>query len=231
MRRTSFEVAYLKLSFIVTNTLRRQKDRRSGAATLRLSAFGYVGRLLLPAFCFAGFAAATVMAQEETPRPQGGEGAAAEMIKPDGAIVMTNQNYQREWTMLGIWAHLKGEGVEQFNVVYTQPETVASYRETGEFPEGSVLIKELRQAVTAGESGEAVSSLGALTGWFVLIKPPRSGGPQGPLWGDGWGWAKFNANTPDATITENYKTDCIQCHLPVESTDWVHVQGYPAIRK
>ncbi len=160
-----------------------------------------------------------------------GEDAAAEMVKPDGTIVMTTQDYQRDWTVLGTWAHLDDNGVQQFNVVYTQPETVTAYRQTGKFPAGAVLIKELRQGVTTVDGKDKVSSLGALTGWFVLIKPPETGAPQGPLWGDGWGWAKFNANAPDATITKNYRTECIACHAPVKSTDWVHIQGYPAIRK
>lgn len=159
------------------------------------------------------------------------EGAAAAMVKKDGTIVMTTQDYQRDWAVLGTWAHLDQDGVKQFNVVYTQPETITTYRATGKFPEGTVLIKELRQGVTSKDGDDKVSSLGALTGWFVLIKPSQANPPQGPLWGDGWGWAKFDANAPDATVTKNYRTECIACHAPVKSTDWVHVEGYPAIRK
>lgn len=184
----------------------------------------------MKAFCsLAGGAAvaAFFMAQASA----ADDNAAAAMVKSDGTIVMTTQDYQRDWTVLGTWAHLDQEGVKQFNVVYTQPETVTAYRTTGKFPEGAVLIKELRQGITTVTGKDKVSSLGALTGWFVLIKPSKTNAPQGPLWGDGWGWAKFNANTPDATITTNYRTDCLGCHAPVKSTDWVHVQGYPAIRK
>ena len=84
---------------------------------------------------------------------------------------------------------LAGTGVNQFNVVYTQPQTVTAWRETGEFPEGAVFIKELRQGVTAVDGDDKVSSLGALKGWFAMIKPPKANAPQGPLWGDGWGWS------------------------------------------
>lgn len=155
--------------------------------------------------------------------------AADSMVKPGGTIVMTSADYQRDWTVLGTWAHVGKEGVAQFNVVYTQPEAVTSYRETGTFPAGAVLIKELRNGVTTGGNGNEVSSLGALTGWFVMIKPSLADTPEGPLWGDGWGWAKFDVDAPDATITKNYKTDCLSCHVPVKGTDWVHVDGYPVL--
>jgi cytochrome P460 len=162
--------------------------------------------------------------------PVAAEGAASAMVQPDGTIVMTTQNYQRDWTMLGIFGHLDDNGVKQFNVVYTQPETATAYRETGEFPAGAVIIKELRQGVTAGEGDDKVSSLGVLNGWFTMIKPPKTNAPQGPLWGDGWGWAKFNVDAPNATITKDYKTECIGCHSPVKNTDFIHVEGYPQVR-
>ena len=152
------------------------------------------------------------------------------MVGADGSIVMTTANYQRDWTMLGIFARLDSDGVRQFNVVYTQPETVSAYRATGEFPEGAVFIKELRQGVTNAEGDDKVSSLGMLTGWFAMIKPPKTGGPEGPLWGDGWGWAKFDVDAPSATITKNYQTDCIGCHMPVKNTDFIHIEGYPLLR-
>lgn len=182
------------------------------------------GYILLAAAAVAGAVAATVEASVAD------EGAAAAMVDPDGTIVMTTQNYQRDWTMLGTFIHLDDNGAKQINVVYTQPETVTAYRETGKFPEGAVIIKELRQGITTAEGDTKVSSLGALNGWFTLIKPPTANAPQGPLWGDGWGWAKFDANAPDATTTTNYRTECIGCHTPVKNTDFLHVEGYPLLR-
>ncbi|XWN33467.1 MAG: cytochrome P460 family protein [Devosia sp.] len=180
-------------------------------------------------YVLAGMAAVVVASMAETPASF--NGAADAMVKPDGTIVMTRADYQRDWTALGTWAHVGKEGVARFNVVYTQPETVTSYRKTGEFPAGAVLIKELRKGVTKGDGDNEVSSLGALTGWFVMIKPSPTETPEGPLWGEGWGWAKFDVDAPEATITKSYKTDCRQCHVPVKDTDWVHVTGYPLLGK
>lgn len=176
-------------------------------------------------------AVATLLVAAKADAPVADEQTAAAMVGPDGSIVMTVADYQRDWTVLGVFAHLGDDGVRQFNVVYTQPESATAYRATGAFPAGTVIVKELREGTTAKEGDDKVSSLGLLTGWFVLIKPPETGGPEGPLWGEGWGWAKFNVDAPSATITTSYKTDCIGCHEPVRSTDFIHIEGYPLLRK
>ena len=50
-----------------------------------------------------------------------------------------------------------------------------------------------------------------------------------PLWGDGWGWALFNADQPDKTVTKNYKTECLGCHIPARNDDWIYLSGYPLL--
>lgn len=148
-----------------------------------------------------------------------------------GDIVVPDVDYQRDWTMLGIFAHLGDDSVGQFNVVYTQPESVSAYQSTGAWPPGAVLVKELRKGRTTSDGKDPVSSLGDLTGWFVMVKPAPGMDASGPLWGDGWGWAKFSADAPKTTVSKNYQTDCLECHRPVEQSDWVHVDAYPLVRK
>jgi len=41
----------------------------------------------------------------------------------------------------------------------------------------------------------------------------------------------FNADKPTETVTEDFKTDCIPCHVPAKQDDWVYVRGYPALKK
>ena len=31
--------------------------------------------------------------------------------------------------------------------------------------------------------------------------------PENPLWGDGWGWALFKADSPDKQVATNYKKE------------------------
>jgi len=51
------------------------------------------------------------------------------------------------------------------------------------------------------------------------------------LWGDGWGWALFEAKDPKRNVATNYRTDCKTCHIPAKKDYWVYVRGYPALAK
>ena len=66
--------------------------------------------------------------------------------------------------------------------------------------------------------------------WFVLIKDEKHRFPNNPLWGDGWGWALFKADAPDKQVATDYKKDCLDCHVPAKSTDWIYVKGYPVLQ-
>jgi hypothetical protein len=142
-------------------------------------------------------------------------------------------SYRAKWDHLGTWSIAsKGErgGAAEFHSVYTQPGTIDAYRKTGAFPDGAVLVKELLQTETGSLSTGKVSWETGIKGWFVMVKDAKGRFPDNKLWGDGWGWALFNADNPTVTVTADYKTDCIPCHLPVKGSDWVYTYGYPPLR-
>jgi len=66
-----------------------------------------------------------------------------------------------------------------------------------------------------------------------MIKDTRGRFKDNKLWGKGWGWAwaLFKAENPTETVTKDFKTDCIPCHVPAKKDDWVYVRGYPALKK
>jgi len=141
----------------------------------------------------------------------------------------------RSWQFLGTWAVATDEddevGSKGFHNVYTQPETVAAFRSTGKFPDGAVLVKELLKATTNTMTTGEVSHATETEGWFIMIKDTQGRFKGNGRWGDGWGWALFNADTPTTTVTEDYKADCIPCHVPAEKDDWIYVRGYPELKK
>jgi Cytochrome P460 len=47
----------------------------------------------------------------------------------------------------------------------------------------------------------------------------------------GWGWSWFDGAAPSKTTSTNYKVDCQSCHVPARASDWIYVQGYPALKK
>ena len=140
----------------------------------------------------------------------------------------------RQWAYLGTWAVDSDEengGVAGFHNVYSQRESAEAYSATGKFPDGTVLVKELFGSTTEDMTTGRVSRVAETQGWFVMIKDSQGRFPDNPLWGEGWGWALFNADDRENTATKDYAEECLGCHVPAQATDWVYVEGYPVLKK
>lgn len=155
----------------------------------------------------------------------------------------------RLWPTLGTWAHANtdknletaGPALHEYHVVYTQPETIAHYLKTGQFPDGAVLVKELLNAKTMSmTTGPAVGHATTTKGWFVLVRDTKGRYKDSKLWGKGWGWSLFNADDPVHTVSKNFQAECVPCHLPakqlapansVEEDKWIYTFGYPVLQK
>ena len=118
-----------------------------------------------------------------------------------------------------------------FHDVYTEPRNIREFQRSGKWPDGAVLVKEVRHSkgakMTTGNSNWATDMIV----WFVMIKDAQGRFPKNPLWAEGWGWALFKADDPDKQVATSYKKDCLQCHVPAKDNDCVYVQGYPALFK
>ncbi|MGI9233007.1 MAG: cytochrome P460 family protein [Woeseiaceae bacterium] len=162
-----------------------------------------------------------------------------ETIVDESGNISLPDDFRRDWAFLGTWSIAKedvetssaasGHGAAGLHNVYTQRATIEHFRETGEFPDGAVIIKELLKAETASMTTGTVSRGTEVEGWFVMVKDAQGRFPSNPLWGDGWGWSLFGADQPDSTVTTNYKTECIGCHIPARSDDWIYLDGYPVL--
>ncbi|WP_299593187.1 cytochrome P460 family protein [uncultured Tateyamaria sp.] len=151
-----------------------------------------------------------------------------------GNIQVPDMDYRKEWVALGTWAVAADEGVLGSNgmhVVYTQEETVTAYLETGKFPDGAVLVKELLGTETAEMTTGTISRAGDIEGWFVMVKDSTGKFENtNGLWGEGWGWAYFGADNSAETTTTDYESECLGCHVPAEGNDWIYTEGYPVLR-
>jgi len=147
----------------------------------------------------------------------------------DGEIRLP-PDVRAQWTHLGSWlvadVNAPGHG---FHDVYAQPQAVRHYRRTGRFPDGTVLVKEIR-AVESGEmtTGRAVWA-GPAKVWFVMVKDDRRRFTGNRHWAEGWGWALFNAEQPRINVSKGFKESCSACHMPAKSSDWLFVTGYPSL--
>src|SRR5262245_36813512 len=155
-----------------------------------------------------------------------------EAVVDDQGHLHVPSNYRATYEFLGTWAIAsdKGAGSSELHTVYATPGTIAAYHTGGQFPEGTVLIKEVYETSTAPMTTGTVSHAQTLKGWFVMMKDSKNSHPGNPLWGEGWGWSWFDAGTPLKTTATDYKKDCLGCHVPAQATDWVYTSGYPALK-
>ena len=71
---------------------------------------------------------------------------------------------------------------------------------------------------------------GDIASWFMMVKDEKGRFKDNPNWGEGWGWALFNAEDPNKNVSTNFQKDCIPCHIPAKNTGWVYIQGYPTLK-
>jgi hypothetical protein len=151
-------------------------------------------------------------------------------VTKEGGISLPT-DYREKFLHMGSWAVAKKpeQPVHEMHNVYARPEDIQGYRRDGKFPDGAVLVKEItRVGSDKLTTGQSAWSTGVKV-WFVMIKDAKGRYPGNPLWGDGWGWALFKSDAPDKQVSTDYKKDCLGCHIPAQSTDWVYVQGYPVL--
>jgi hypothetical protein len=165
-------------------------------------------------------------------------GQMAEKAFAEGAVsqsgaIRVPDNFRTDYVMLGAWS-VTGDadtgGAIGLHVVYAPRSAVEAYRETGGFPDGTVLVKELfngkTESLTTGEATSAAET----AGYFVMVKDGKGRFPDNPLWGDGWGWSFFKASDRVQTVSMDYRTDCLGCHEPARSSDLVYDYAYPVLK-
>lgn len=191
-----------------------------------MNSMPFILKLTAIAALFFSFAAAS---EEKN------EGVFSVYVDERGAIARPT-DFRENWVHLGSFfvpedEHARGPGVHD---VYAEPAAVETYRETGAWPDGGVLVKEIRSIVTEEMTTGTASFAGEPLVWFVMIKDQERRFSDNAIWGEGWGWALFESDRPSVNVNENWKQgdlgDCYTCHLPAEETDWVFIEGYPTLR-
>jgi cytochrome c len=142
-------------------------------------------------------------------------------------------DYREKFLHLGtrVVATKPGKPINEMHNVYARPEDIQAYHRDGKFPDGAVLVKDVTsvgsEKLTIGQATRATD----VKVWFVMIKDVKGRFPKNDLWGDGWGWALYEAKDPKRNVATDYYLDCRMCHLPAKGEDWVYVRGYPVLAK
>jgi len=187
--------------------------------------------VILTLTALAGFqliSSQTTNSSQKTTSSQGASFNGFELVDKTGNI-RKPADFRDNYQLLGTWMVLDPKG-NQMHVTYAPPGAAEYYRTNKKFADGTVLVKEISSTdhaqMTTGDAHWASSTIQ----WFVMIKDEKNRFPNNALWGDGWGWALFKADAPDKQVATDHKKDCIPCHIPAKSNDWIYVQGYPVLK-
>jgi hypothetical protein len=123
----------------------------------------------------------------------------------------------------------------EYHHVYIEQKNVDAYLKTGEFPEGTVIVKELTRVLnpTFPDSSRTEPSgrgyfNGAYNGIDMSIKDSKRFAKT-----NGWGFFTFGHHPLpyNPTSAERPVTECAGCHIAnVAKTDMTWVQFYPLLR-
>jgi len=157
--------------------------------------------------------------------------AAGELVQPKGF---------RLWTFIGTPLTPNGlnngaAGFPEYHNVYVQPKAFDHYRATGEWPEGTMMVKELQLVKTdAGnfDDGSRMEPSGrgyfpaVVNGLDVSVKDSSRYADT-----DSWGYFNFGHNPPPyaASAPAAPKEACAQCHIDNAHEDMVFIEFYKSI--
>jgi hypothetical protein len=161
--------------------------------------------------------------------------AASPETRPQDAVVRyDNQGRMlfpadyREWVYLSTGRGMSynpvaaGGPEPPFDNVFVNPVAYRSFLETGTWPDGTVLVLEIRGGTSHGSILEAGSfQTGDALAVEVHVKDtPRFGG-------DGWAFFGFGGKDPAAMVPR--EANCYSCHEANTAVDRTFVQFYPTL--
>ena len=161
-------------------------------------------------------------------KPPQGNTSYNDLVDKNG-IIRKPADYRDRYQALGVFSVADLNGAVEMHYTWASPGTAEYYRKNGKFADGTVLVKEVFASDHAQlTTGDAHWATGTKV-WFIMVKDAKGRYPGNPLWGDGWGWALYKSDAPDKQVAVDYKKDCLGCHVPAKTTDWIYIQGYPVL--
>lgn len=176
--------------------------------------------------------AATPVLAQMAPIEHATFNAAGEAVQPTG---------YRKWVFVGapLTPHALNDGAAPFpeyHNVYVEPTAFAHFEKTGEWPEGTQIVKELT-LIYQNDNDEIgatfeVSGHGYQQGEFSGLELTVKETKRFPDMAGGWAYFSFGHHAPPyAATAAAFPADaCNACHEANAETDFVFTQFYPVIR-
>lgn len=117
----------------------------------------------------------------------------------------------------------------EFHSVYIDPTSWAHYKKTGEFPDGTVMIKEM----AAVGSKVATSGNGYFMGEFAGLEATVKSAKHFPKEPGNWAFFSFSTEGHKSLKKEAAAlptASCNACHDAAAADDFVFTQYYPVLR-
>src|SRR4051794_12545280 len=167
-------------------------------------------------------AAAVLGAEPGSPKPAARFEGKDTLLRPDG---------YREWVFVGSSLGLRYEegkkqpGQLEYKNVYIDPAAYRAYRQTGAFPQGTVLVLETAAGEEKKEPGLRGSFQKEFTGLSAAVKDKDH-------FPDGWAYFSFSdgPGKTKAKARPAKKAACYDCHRQKGAEDNVFTQFYPVLR-
>lgn len=163
-------------------------------------------------------------------------GKRMEALKFDqqGALLRPEADQFREWVIVGtpLTPNDMNDGkaaFPEFHHVYIDPVSWNHYKKTGEFRDGTVLIKEL---ISVG-SKKAASGNGYFMGDFIGLEVAVKDSKRFPKEPGNWAYFTFttgHGKPLKEKVMAAATTACNACHQENAAQDWVFTQYYPVLR-
>ena len=158
----------------------------------------------------------------------------AVMFDENGNLIQPKDYVWRDWIYVGTPItpndlNPPEAPFPEFHNVYIDPKAFRHYKKTGNFPQGTVLIKEL---VSVG-SKEASSGKGYFQGNFIGLEAAVKDAKRFPDEPGNWVYFTFSHKAPPYPKTANRQPTVAcnsACHQELAGDDWVFTQFYPVLR-
>ena len=163
-------------------------------------------------------------------KPDEARDAGIPHFDPDGAFLRP-ESY-RQWVYVGtpITPNDMNGGqaaFPEFHNVYINPYAFKKYSQTGKFPDGTVMIKEL---VSVGAK-KASSGKGYFQGEFIGVEAAVKSSKQFPEEPGNWAYFSFGKFPNLADKAKAHPAaSCNGCHDATADENWVFTQFYPILR-
>ncbi|MEW4490943.1 cytochrome P460 family protein [Thalassoglobus sp. JC818] len=183
----------------------------------------------LPLFSLGCGSATTVATQAEAADPQSAATRYAAAYNAEGELIRPSDH--REWIFMGapVTPNDMNDGMAafpEFHNVYIDPVSYASYKKSGMFSDGTVILKEL--VSVGGKSMD--SGNGYFQGEFISLEAMVKDRKRFEDEPGGWAFFRFGEAPNYEPTGARMKTEsCNSCHSGANE-DYVFTDTYPVLR-